>query len=119
MRQLAGFIVLIGFPAMAQTASICTFTTECYENQACQDTEFQLEFRAGAGGPNDLEIVTDAETVSVSVGGSGEVAYLAGMTRNGFHVLTVTRESGAARYTNHIGDGPQTVTYLGSCELTR
>ena len=117
MRQLVGFAFVMAFPVTAQAASLCTFTTECFENEACQPTQFELEFRAGTGGPNELEIVTEAETVGVAVGGSGEVAHLAGMNADGFHVLTVMRETGAARYTRHIGDGPRSVTYLGSCEL--
>lgn len=115
MRYLAGLALL--FPFSVQAGNKCTFTTECFEQEACQDTQFQLEFRASSDGSSELELVTDAETVGVSVGGSGQVAYLAGLTPSGFHVLTVTRETGAARYTNHIGDGPLVASYIGTCEV--
>jgi len=116
LRYLVGILLLI--PFATQAGSLCTFTTECYEDEPCQPTEFQLGFRAGTGGPNEMELVSDAETIGVAVGGTGEFAYLAGLTSTGFHVLTLTRSTGAARYTNHIGAGPQTVSYLGSCEVT-
>jgi len=110
-------IFVIGSPANA--SSLCTFTTKCVEADVCTDTVFELRFGAGTGGPNELEIVTDAETVGVAVGGTGETAFLAGLTERGFHVLTVEAGSGAARYTNHVADGPVAVSYLGSCEVTR
>lgn len=115
MRYLIGLALL--FPGAAQAASQCTFTMECYESEACQPTTFALEFRAGTGGPNELELVTDTETIGVTAGGTGKVAHLAGMTETGFHVLTLTSATGSARYTNHISDGPLTVTYLGTCEV--
>ena len=112
----AGFFV---FAAAAHAASECAFATECYETEPCTGTSFGLTFRAGTGGPDELELVTDAETIGVAVGGNGKVAYLAGMSASGggFHVLTVMAGTGEARYTAHIGDGPQVVTYLGRCEL--
>jgi len=115
---------ILMFTGGAQAASLCSFTTRCFEAEPCQDTDFSLEFRAGTGGPNDLELVTDAETIGIAVGGTGKVAYLAGMTDSGFHVLTIAAGTGAARYTRHIGpapanETPQSVSYLGSCELRK
>ena len=118
MRQAVA-IALSLFPTAVLAGNLCTFTTECFENEASQETAFTMEYRAGLGGANEFELVTDAETIAVSVGGSGDVAYLAGMTESGFHVLTVTRETGAARYTNHVASGPFTVSYLGSCEVSK
>ena len=124
MRHLIAIASLSLLATGANAASLCTFTTECYEDQPCQPTDFSLTFGAGTGGPNELELVTDAETIGVAVGGTGTVAYLAGMTESGFHVLTVMNGTGEARYTNHIGpdgagNGPQTVSYLGKCELRK
>ena len=98
-------------------ASECRFVTECYEGEACQETQFDITFRAGAGGPNEMELVTDAETIGVAAGGTAEVAHLAGMTETGFYVLTLASADGTARFTAHLINGPQSVTYLGRCEV--
>lgn len=102
-------------PALAM--SLCTFVSECTEDAGCQATAYSLEFRAGTGGPFEFELVTETETIGVTVGGSGKVAHLAGMTETGFHVLTIVRDTGAARYSRHISDGPRAVTYRGRCEV--
>ena len=117
--KFAAYIAVLtaGIASAADAGSVCIFTTECFEDEACAETSFTMEFRAGTGGPNDIELVTDAETIGVAVGGDGQVAHLAGMTESGFHVLTLTRATGAARYTNHIDEGPATVSYLGTCEV--
>jgi len=117
MRQLVAILAFSTMGTSAFAASQCTFTTECYEAEPCQDTTFGLTFRAGTGGPNEMELVTDAETIGVAVGGNGQIAHLAGMTKTGFYVLTLASANGAARFTTHLADGPQTITYLGSCEI--
>lgn len=120
MRYVTYSLVTAGFclisPA-AQASSLCTFITECYEGEACKDTQFALTFRAGTGGPNEMELVTDAETIGVAVGGDSTAAHLAGMTDSGFYILTLTSADGTARFTAHLREGPQSITYLGTCEV--
>lgn len=116
-RHISVIASLFCFPAGGHAASQCTFTTECYEGEICQETQFELTFRAGTGGPFEMELVTDAETIGVAVGGTGEFAHLAGMTESGFYVLTLASADGAARFTAHLADGPQAITYLGTCEV--
>lgn len=117
VRQAVVSIVIFILVPMAQADSLCTFTTECYEDESCQDTAFEVTFRAGTGGPNEMELVTDAETIGVAVGGNAQIAHFAGMTENGFYILTLASADGAARFTAHLGEGPQSITYLGACEL--
>ena len=117
MRCLIALAFVYSMVSQAQAASLCSFTTECYENEACQPSAFELTFRAGTGGPNEMELVTDAETIGVAVGGNAQFAHLAGMTKTGFYVLTLASADGTARFTTHLSDGPQSITSLGTCEI--
>jgi hypothetical protein len=117
MRHLSVIAIFLCLTQAVQAASLCRFTVACLEDEPCAETSFTMQLRGGTGGPNEIELVTDAETIGVAVGGNGRVAHLAGMTDSGFHILTVTRETGAARYTNHVDAGPLTVSYIGSCEM--
>lgn len=92
-------------PLAAQT---CTFTSECFEAEACGDTSFSMSVENGA-------MVTDAETIPVSQGGSAETRVFVGVTASAFHVLTAGSD-GTARYSTHIFDGPLMVNYLGACD---
>lgn len=88
-------------------AEICTFTVECFEGETCAETTFTLEIVDGT-------LITDAETIPVTSGGSDTIGVFVGYTPSAFHVLT--REAGAdARYSTHIFDGPLMVNYLGTC----
>ncbi|MEM9583243.1 MAG: hypothetical protein AAGA08_09020 [Pseudomonadota bacterium] len=93
-------------PGIAR-AEICTFTSECFEGEACAETSFAMEITDGA-------LVTDAETIPVTSGGSDTVNVFVGYTASAFHVLTRQVE-GEARYSTHIFDGPLMVNYLGTC----
>lgn len=117
MRYAIAIAVLCLNVNAASAASLCSFVIECYEGEACQETQFDLTFRAGTGGPNEMELVTDAETIGVAVGGNGNYAHLAGMTETGFYVLTLASGDGTARFTTHLAEGPQSVTYMGTCEV--
>lgn len=75
-------IFLMAAPTRA--TSECTFTAECHEAGVCADTTFSLAFRAGTGGPNEPEPVTDAETIGVAAGGNGQVACPAGTDHGAF-----------------------------------
>lgn len=91
-------------PAFAET---CTFTKECFEADACSETAFSMEIDGN-------QMITDAETIPVSTGGSETTRVSVGYSASAFHVLT--RENGGeARYSTHIFAGPLMVNYLGSC----
>lgn len=94
------------FPASG-LAEICVFTSECFESEACSETEFSVVIEDG-------RLTTDAETIPVTSGGSETVNVFVGYTASAFHVLT--RETdGGARYSTHIFEGPLMVNYLGTC----
>lgn len=106
MRFLAAMtgLALSTAPAFTET---CTFTQECFEAEGCSETTFSMEIDGN-------QMITDAETIPVSNGGSLTTRVSVGYSQSAFHVLT--RETGgAARYSTHIFDGPLMVNYLGSC----
>lgn len=99
---------VLGISTAAAMAEQCTFTSECFEGEACAETSFTMTIEDG-------KLITDAETIPVTSGGSDTVNVFVGYTASAFHVLT--REKGnQARYSTHIFDGPLMVNYLGTCE---
>lgn len=94
--------------ASTASAEICTFTQECFEAEACSETAFSMEI-------TDSALITDAETIPVTTGGSETTNVFVGYTASGFHVLTREKQ-GQARYSNHLFDGILMVNYLGTCE---
>ena len=118
MKTIAKALVIMCLSAPAALAgNTCTFTTLCTDTQPCTATEFSLIFRAGTGGPNDIELDVGDEIVGVAVGGNAQVAHIAGLSQTGFHVLTLASGTGAARYTRHVDDGPLAMTWHGTCEI--
>ncbi len=115
MRNLSIFeAVMIGAvlagPAVAQT---CSFTTECFDGDGCSETSFSFEIETEGGA---TRLVSDAETIPLSQGGSDETRVYVGVTESAFHLLTHSAE-GEARYSTHIYDGPLMLNYLGRCEV--
>jgi hypothetical protein len=86
---------------------ICTFTSECFEDESCAETAFSITI-------DGASLITDAETIPVSKGGSEKLSVFVGYTDSAFHVLT-RETTGGARYSTHIFDGPLMVNYLGTC----
>ncbi|MEL6608985.1 MAG: hypothetical protein AAFO93_08745 [Pseudomonadota bacterium] len=107
IRSLLTAGLLFGaLPALA--SETCTFTTECFESEACAETAFEMSIEGDT-------LITDAETIPVTSGGSATKGVFVGYTASAFHVLT--REiDGEARYSTHIFDGMMMVNYLGTCE---
>lgn len=102
----------------------CSFTTECYETEGCQDTLFAATLVGEATGPEpisqlaEVEMRGDAEDVQLLGHMSNGALGLVGGAGLGRHMLTVSAE-GTARYTVHFADGPRMVSYTGQCEAAR
>lgn len=106
MRYMPFLMFALGGTAAA--AEVCTFTTECFEDEGCNETMFEMTVEDG-------KLITDAETIPVGTGGSDTVNVFVGYTNSAFHVLT--REvDGAARYSTHLFEGVMMVNYMGTCE---
>ena len=102
----ASVLAFCALPALA--TETCMFTEECFESEGCAETAFSMTI-------DGTSLITDAETISVTTGGSDTVAVFVGYTSSAFHALT-REKGGAARYATHIFDGVMMVNYLGTCE---
>ncbi len=108
-------------PNQAQIELVCRFSKECFETEACSDTEFKTQLSGKAGGltPADMvveaNLITDAETTTMLGLRSDKTYSLSGGLFDARHLLTIAA-SGAARYTVHLADGPMVITYHGKCE---
>lgn len=108
---LCALLSFLAAPSMAETVK-CSFTTECYEAEACSETAFDLSIEDADG---KTAIVTDARTIPTSIGGSEAVRIYVGVTDDAFHLIS-RASGGATRYTTHIYEGPMMVNYLGTCK---
>ncbi|MEM6406992.1 MAG: hypothetical protein AAF700_01100 [Pseudomonadota bacterium] len=100
-------LALATTPALAET---CTFTSECYEGEACAETSYEIEIDF-----DNAQMITPSETIAVNIGGSPTLNVFAGFTQSAFHTLTRAKE-GEARYAVHLFEGPQMVNYIGTCK---
>ena len=116
MTQLTPRLWLTALLAVTSSAALaadCTFTTECFDAEGCAETEFKAALVENADG--GARLVTDAQNISLSQGGSADLRVYFGLTPSSIHLLSVS-EAGPARYTTHIFDGPIMVNYVGVCE---
>ena len=94
----------------------CTFTTECYENEACQETAYELTLtRSDDYQSAEVESVTGTfKTQAYNFQGMSSYA---GFTDNTLHLISHSA-NGDARYAVHTGDqnGVSMITYLGTCQ---
>ena len=104
-------ILMLASP-MSALAAQCTFTTECFESEACSETAFTVAIEEKDG---KTILVSDAETIPVSVGGSDVARVYVGVTESAFHLMSRAAD-GTARYSTHLYDGPMMINYLGNCE---
>ena len=101
--------LLLALPGAA-LAYPCSFTIECYEAEACTAAQFTLDVNIPAKALTteygDLVIVAVKEIAGLTtLFATGEGAE---------YLLSIT--PAAARLSTHANDGPQAITYLGTCE---
>ena len=93
----AAVVSLSALPAMAQD---CSFATECYESEPCQDTSFSLTTML-----DEAKLITDFGDLIV-VGVKSED-----------RVTTVFATGDGAEYLlSRNGDVARSITYMGTCE---
>ncbi|MCK8463583.1 hypothetical protein MUY35_06935 [Aliiroseovarius sp. S1339] len=103
----AAVVSLAALPAVAQD---CTFTTECYESEPCQDTSFSLTTML-----DDAKLVTDfGDLIVIGVKSEGRVTTVFATGEGAEYLLS--RNGDVARFTAHSNDGPTSITYMGTCE---
>ena len=94
----------------------CTFVMECYETEACADTDWRADVLMSGRGMNTARIVMPDQTLRAGAtrreDGSATVA---GEGDGGIYLLTLA-QNGSARMALHLTEGPQMVNYMGFCE---
>ena len=122
---LAFFVATLAAPSFADTQ--CKFTVECFENEPCQETSFEIDYVVTScpRAPGLRDIVVQTEFGELYGQESANTSQCLGAQTNmeSFHLsdetaaylLTVSSEG--ARFTAHM-DGPISVNYLGHCEET-
>ncbi len=112
---LLPLLTVMGTPVMAQFEVACSFTTECYEAEACDKADFSFKLGAGTM-PGQADMRTTEGTVTGQIGGDDVGAlYWIAETPKSVQVLSWGPD-GSARYTLHLTDGPAIVSYQGTCE---
>ncbi|WP_238366643.1 hypothetical protein [Mesobacterium pallidum] len=100
---------ILATSAMANTFS-CNFNMECYETETCAGADFTFEVDT-----EGQEIRTDAGDFNVvAIRELRDVINIFANDSKSTYLLTVTEDG--ARFTAQIEDGPQVVTYHGTCE---
>jgi len=113
MRKVIVLITcVLALPAMADT--VCTFTTECLEGEACNATQMALTLAPVAGSDGQWQMQSDAETIDGVGYQRGGPAHLVFFGESAGHFVTIDGDFNA-RYSVHM-EGPFSITYHGTCE---
>jgi hypothetical protein len=104
----------VALPAAAIEAA-CHLTTECFEDEPCDEADFVLRIRPGAENMS-VRLGSPADEVmgQLGVAQSGATIILA-RGPSSLQILTIG-PGDTARYTLHLTDGPAMVSYIGTCE---
>lgn len=106
MKKLP-YVIVLALPSMAFAAeTTCTFTMECFETEACAETQFSVTLSE-----DQTTMVTDFGDLAV-VYAEGPV--LLAQDANASYLLTTLPDG--ARLSTQMADAPMVVTYLGQCE---
>lgn len=109
MKYLIALPCLLAAPAFA---TVCAFETECFETDACGDSAFSLTIA-------DDHMTIDTEFGSLDVVNriyEGDQQSIFATGPGATYLLTSTPDG--ARLTTHMMDGPMTVSYIGTCEVS-
>ena len=110
MIRLLGFLLLLPGATYAASYS-CNFETECYEDEPCRDSRFTVDVY-------DMEqkIVTEfGEFPILAI--RDEPGLLTVFVHAPGSVYLLSSSADTARFTTHITQGPQVISYLGHCEV--
>lgn len=110
MKRLLACMLLV-LPSVVHAADYsCNFNQECYEAEACAESDFTVEVRNG-----EDKFVTDFGTFPILAKRENDQILTVFVHTEGA-VYLLSAGPRAARLTVHITDGPQTLSYLGLCE---
>ena len=103
-----------------QISLTCEFVTECYDTEACGETQYSVDLVGQASGLEANAMVVSIELSSAAgtedlVGViQDKTTSLSGGTFAARHFMTIAPE-GAARYSVHYASGPIMISYAGEC----
>ncbi len=106
MKAAALAFAFLAGPALA--GPVCTFTEECYMSLGCAATDLELTVDHKAA-----RITTVAETLDILHVEDGPAQQIVARGPGALHLLTIGANT--ALYTLHIGAGPASITYIGTC----
>jgi hypothetical protein len=104
-------------PLMAHEQEMsCNFVSECYESEACSSTEYEVSFsRHDKTDPFwKMSDVNAQLTANLARAGSSTTTFLMAEGTGATHIMMIGQD-GSVRYVNMIHEGPQTITYHGTC----
>lgn len=110
MRLGLATLLLILPSLAAATDYSCGFNKECYEDEACAESDFTVEVRNG-----ENKFVTDFGTFPI-LAKREDASILTVFVHTDGAVYLMSSGARGARLSVHITDGPQSLTYLGQCE---
>ena len=96
--------------ASPSAAFVCIFQTECYEEQACSPSAFELEVQL----ENQSVSTEEGDWIIVAKKSEPALITLFAAAKGTEYLLSITPE--AARLSGHLNAGPQAIQYLGTCE---
>lgn len=116
MRCIA--LILMTLPVMTEANTLCRFTIECFEAEACAESAFEMRLSL----PETQATVTSRLVAQTDSGSFPGYALRGGPERRQFffdadtagYMLTLSGSD--ARLAVHIDDGPLMVNYSGRCE---
>ncbi len=115
--RLALPVILFAGPAVAGGYA-CTYTLECIEAEACQETAYEVTLDVADDYATALlsSVSGDVETTAYNVQG---LSYFAGYANSAMHLVSV-HGTGPSRYSFQTAtDTVMVITYLGTCEPTQ
>lgn len=108
MTRLPLALALAVAAAPALAGPVCTFTTECYMDLPCEETDWEVIVDRDAGVLTTM--VEDLEILHVE---PGEPPQILARGMGTLNLLTLGGPTSVL--TVHIGAAPAAITYLGEC----
>lgn len=120
MHRLALFptaatALLCALPAQAAVELECRFTTECYESEICEQTDYTIRFVQPDGSLALTQIDTDASSEIGMTRRNADGSVSIHAHSDSASMLSVVGAGLEARHVYLIHEGPQLVTYHGTC----
>ena len=118
-RYFSAFVLtVVAQPLWAAPQTMaCTFVTECYQDQGCDSTAYDVSFARNTNIDPvwTMSDVSGDRTAHVSMAGETETTLVQAEGPSAAHLMMLGPD-GAARYVVMIFEDPQIITYHGTCE---